>query len=140
MTSVDLGMTAAPRPPGRTLARTQFLLAGAYVAAVGVALGRAATFSGHLYLPRQGDEATGTADLWPGLWGGVWLALVLVIGMVPLAAAVTALVAVARLATPRMRKEPARWRSLLVSTVLAALVVAAWVSPPASTLYAWLLD
>ncbi|MEV0806257.1 hypothetical protein [Micromonospora sp. NPDC050200] len=37
MTSVGLGMTAAPRPPGRALARTQFLLAGAYVAAVGVA-------------------------------------------------------------------------------------------------------
>lgn len=140
MTSPGLGLTAAPRPAGRTLARTQFLLVGAYVVAVGVALGRAAAFSGHLYLPRQGDEATGNADLWPGLWSGVWLVLVVVIGMVPLAAAATALVAVTRLATPRMRTGSARWRSLLVSTILAAAVVAAWLSPQSTTLYNWLLD
>ncbi|MBM0260464.1 hypothetical protein [Micromonospora sp. 4G55] len=83
MTSADLAATAAPRPPGRALARTQFLLVGAYLVAVGVALGRAAAFSGRLYLPRQGDDATGNADLWPGLWGGVWLVLVVVIGLVP---------------------------------------------------------
>ncbi|MFC8620248.1 hypothetical protein ACFT9M_28065 [Micromonospora purpureochromogenes] len=140
MTTADLAATSAPRPAGRALARTQFLLVGAYVVAVAVALGRAAAFSGHLYLPRQGDDATGNADLWPGLWGGLWLVLVVVIGMVPLAAAGTALVAVARLASPRMRTESTRWRSLLVSTVLAALVVAAWVSPPMTTLYTWLVD
>jgi predicted lysophospholipase L1 biosynthesis ABC-type transport system permease subunit len=140
MTSADLAPTAAPRPLGRALARTQFLLVGAYVVGVGVALARAAAFSGHLYLPRQGDDATGNADLWPGLWGGVWLVLVVVIGMVPLAAAGTAIVAVARLASHRMRAESARWRSLLVSTILAALVVAAWLSPQSTTLYTWLLD
>lgn len=140
MDRAQVDPAAAPRGPGRALARTQFLLVGAYVVAVGVALGRAAAFSGHLYLPRQGDDATGNADLWPGPWGGVWLVLVVVIGMVPLAAAGTALVAVARLASRRMRSESVRWRSLLVSTVLAALVVAAWVSPPMTTLYTWLVD
>ncbi|MEH1056477.1 hypothetical protein V6U89_14835 [Micromonospora sp. CPCC 206171] len=140
MTTADLAATPAPRPPGRALARTQFLLVGAYVVAVSVALGRAAAFSGHLYLPRQGDDATGNADLWPGPWGAVWLVLVVVIGMMPLAAAGTTLVAVARLASPRLRADSARWRSLLVSTVLAALVVAAWVSPPMTILYTWLVD
>ncbi|MER6592322.1 hypothetical protein ABT214_10800 [Micromonospora purpureochromogenes] len=111
MATAELAATPAPRPPGRALARMKFLLVGAYVVAVGVALGRAAAFSGHLYLPRQGDDATGNAGLWPGLWGGVWLLLIVVIGMVPLAAAGAALVAFTRLATRRLRAESARWRA-----------------------------
>jgi hypothetical protein len=47
----------------------QFVLAAAYVSAIGIALGRAASFSGRLYLPSQGDEYTGNADIWLGFLG-----------------------------------------------------------------------
>ena len=139
MTTADAELTAAPPPPS-VLARTQFALAGVYAAAIAVALGRAASFSGHLYLPRQGDEATGNADLWPGLWGPVALLMIIVIGVLPVVALMTALVAVARLVTARVRGGAAYSRSLLVSTVLAVLVVASWTTPFVQTLHGWLLD
>lgn len=140
MTTADIGVTAVPHPHGRVLTHIQFVLATAYASALGVALGRGASFSGRLYLPHQGDEYTGNADLWPGAWYPVWWVLVLVIGVVPIIAAVTALIAILRLATARMRTEPGRWRRLLVSTLLSALVVTFWLTPVARTILTWLLD
>ncbi|MGC5020641.1 hypothetical protein [Micromonospora sp. DT47] len=140
MTTADAGVTTAPRPPGSVLAHMQFALAGVYATAIGVALARAASFSGHLYLPHQGDEATGTADLWPGYWAPVSLMLIVVIGVAPVVATMTALVAVARLVTARARTGYAHQRSLLVSTVFAVLVVMSWMTPFVETLHAWLLD
>ncbi|MFC0507635.1 hypothetical protein [Micromonospora costi] len=139
MTTADVDPTPAPGSSGRTLARAQLALAAVYIGAIGVALGRAASFSGYLYLPHQGDDYTGSANLWPGLWAPAALAMIAVIGVAPYVAAVTGLVAVTRLATARMRASVHR-RSLIVSTVLAALVAASSLTPPVKTLLSWLLD
>jgi hypothetical protein len=136
----DIDTTPARRSGATVLARTQFVLAAAYVAAIGIALGRAASFSGHLYLPHQGDGYTGEAELWPGALGLVWWALVLVIGVVPFLAAATALIGVIQLVIARKRAEPARSRALLLGTILAAAVVTFWLTPPAATILSWLLD
>ncbi|MGC5022593.1 hypothetical protein [Micromonospora sp. DT47] len=139
MTTADVDPTPASGSSGRTLARAQFALAAVYVGAIGVALGRAASFSGYLYLPHQGDEYTSSANLWPGLWAPAALAMIVVIGVVPYVAAVTALVAVTRLLTAGMRASVRR-QSLIVSTVLAALVAASSLTPPVKALFSWLLD
>ncbi|MBM7493314.1 putative lysophospholipase L1 biosynthesis ABC-type transport system permease subunit [Micromonospora luteifusca] len=139
MTTADVDPTPAPASSGRTLARAQFALAAVYVGAIGVALSRAASFSGYLYLPHQGDEYTGNANLWPGLWGPAALAMIVVIGVAPYVAAAAALVAVTRLLKAGMRTFVHR-RSLIVSTVLAALVTASSLTPPVKTLFSWLLD
>ncbi|GAA4569466.1 hypothetical protein GCM10023176_26100 [Micromonospora coerulea] len=139
MTTADLDLTAAPGASGRSLARAQFTLTAVYLAAIGVALGRAASFSGYLYLPHQGDEYTGNADLWPGLWAPVSLALIVVIGVAPYLAVAAVLVAVTRLPTAGMRNSAHR-RSLIASTVLAALVAASSLTPPVQALLSWLLD
>lgn len=111
-----------------------------YFLAVAVALGRAAQFSGRLYLPSQGDEYTGNADLWPGALAVVWLALMIVMSSVPLLSGLMALFALAQLATARVRADRRRRRTLLASTVLSALVVAASFTSQAQTVLAWLLD
>ncbi|SCE84748.1 hypothetical protein GA0070607_2305 [Micromonospora coriariae] len=139
MTTADVDPTPAPGSSGRTLTRTQFALAAVYVGAIGVALGRAASFSGYLYLPHQGDEYTGSANLWPGLWAPAALAMIVVIGVAPYVAAVAALVAVTRLLTAGMRTSVHR-RNLIVSTVLATLVAASSLTPPVKALFSWLLD
>jgi len=139
MTTADVDPPPAPNSSGRAMVRAQFALATVYIGAIGVALGRAASFSGHLYLPHQGDEYTGNADLWPGLWAPAALAMIVVIGIVPYIAAAAALVAVTRLPTARMRTSAHR-RSLIFSTILAALVAASAFTPPVKTLLSWLLD
>jgi predicted lysophospholipase L1 biosynthesis ABC-type transport system permease subunit len=139
MTTADADPSPAPGSSGRTLARAQFALAAVYVSAIGVALGRAASFSGYLYLPQQGDEYTGNADLWPGLWAPAALAMIVVIGVAPYVAAVAAVVAVTRLLTAGMRTSGHR-RSLILGTVLAALVAASSLTPPVKVLFSWLLD
>lgn len=139
MTTPDVEPSPGPGSSGRTLARVQFALAAVYVGAIGVALGRAASFSGYLYLPRQGDEYTGNANLWPGLWAAAALAMIVVIGLAPYAAAVAAIVAVTRLLTAGVRTSAHR-RSLIVGTLLAALVAASSLTPPVKVLFSWLLD
>ncbi|MEU6205921.1 hypothetical protein ABZ814_20350 [Micromonospora musae] len=139
MTIAAVDVAAPPSRSGRALARMQFALAAVYVVAIGVALGRAASFSGHLYLPRQGDEFTGSADLWPGLWAPTALMMIVVIGVAPWAAAAATLVAGTRLVTVGMRSSAHR-RSLIVGTVLAALVAVSSLTPPVKALLSWLLD
>jgi hypothetical protein len=131
---------ATPRQPGRRLAALQISLAAAYVAAVAAALGRAATLSGFLYLPHQGDVYTGNADIWPGAMYGVWWALILIIGVAPLGALVLTIVGMVRLSMTRVRKDAAIWRRLLTGTVLSVLVVVVWLTPAARTLLVWLMD
>ncbi|RQX04250.1 hypothetical protein DLJ59_10005 [Micromonospora inaquosa] len=121
------------------MARTQFVLAAVYIGAIGVAIGRAASFSGYLYLPHQGDEHTGNANLWPGLWAPTALAMIVVIGVAPYIAAAATLVAVPRLLTATMRTSVHR-RSLILSTILTALVAASSLTPPVKTLLGWLVD
>ncbi|MER7439995.1 hypothetical protein [Micromonospora avicenniae] len=139
MATADVDPHPAPGSSGRALARAQFALTFVYVGAIGVALGRAASFSGYLYLPRQGDEYTGSANLWPGLWALAALAMIVVIGVTPYVAAAAALVAVTRLLTAKMRTSAQR-RSLILSTILAALVAASSLTPPVKALFSWLLD
>ncbi|WP_120688994.1 hypothetical protein [Micromonospora musae] len=139
MTISAVDATALPGRSGRALARVQFTLAAVYVIAIGVALGRAASFSGHLYLPHQGDEFTGSADLWPGLWAPTALVMIVVIGVAPWAAAAASLVAGTRLLTAGMRAS-AHGRSLIVGTVLAALVAVSSLTPQVKALLGWLLD
>ncbi|WP_141715003.1 hypothetical protein [Micromonospora rhizosphaerae] len=139
MTTADADPPPAPGSSGRTLARAQFALAAVYISAIGIALARAASFSGYLYLPHQGDEYTSSANLWPGLWAPAALAMIVVIGVAPYLAAVAALVAVTRLLTAGMRTSVHR-RSLILSTVLAALVAASSLTPLVKALLSWLLD
>ncbi|TYB94846.1 hypothetical protein FXF53_26630 [Micromonospora sp. WP24] len=139
MTIANVDVVAPRGRSGRALARMQFALVAVYVVAIGVALGRAASFSGHLYLPHQGDEFTGSADLWPGLWAPTALVMIVVIGVAPWAAAAAALVAGTRLLTAGMRSSAHR-RSLIVGTVLAALVAVSSLTPPVKALLSWLLD
>src|SRR3954470_12158237 len=49
---------------GRIVIRVQLVLALGYVVTIGTALGRAATFSGQIYLPREGDSYTADAWVW----------------------------------------------------------------------------
>jgi hypothetical protein len=65
--------------------------------------------------------------------------MIVVIGVAPYVAAVAALVATTRLLTAGMRTSVHR-RSLIVSTVLAALVAASSLTPPVKALFSWLLD
>ncbi|MEV6373329.1 hypothetical protein [Micromonospora musae] len=139
MTIANVDVVAPRDRSGRALARMQFALVAVYVVAIGVALGRAASFSGHLYLPHQGDEFTGNADLWPGLWAPTALMMIVVIGVAPWAAAAATLVAGTRLLTAGMRSSAHR-RSLIVGTVLAALVAVSSLTPPVKALLSWLLD
>ncbi|TDC38791.1 hypothetical protein E1211_06160 [Micromonospora sp. 15K316] len=139
MTIAAVDATAPPGRSGRALAHAQFALAAVYVVAIGVALGRAASFSGHLYLPHQGDEFTGSADLWPGLWAPAALVMIVVIGVAPWAAAAVALVGGTRLLTAGVRPAAHR-RRLLVGTVLTTLVAASSLAPPVEALLSWLLD
>ncbi|MEU8008013.1 hypothetical protein AB0B66_43235 [Catellatospora sp. NPDC049111] len=125
---------------GRIATRVQYVLAGAYFLAVAVALGRAAQLAGRFYLPHQGDEATGTADIWPGVLAAVWLAITFVLSIAPILAGLTALYAIVLLASARLRADRRRWRSLAASTVLSALAFAASLTPQARTLLVWLLD
>ncbi|WBB65114.1 hypothetical protein [Micromonospora sp. WMMD812] len=139
MTAADVDLTAAPGSSGRALARTQFILTAVYVAAIGVALGRAAAFSGHLYLPQQGDEYTANAYLWPGLWRPASLVMIVVIGTAPLFTAATAFVATVRLTKARSRAA-GHPRSLIVGTILTTLVAVSALTPPVQELLGWLLD
>ncbi|MBB5873786.1 hypothetical protein F4553_007220 [Allocatelliglobosispora scoriae] len=139
-TTAPLAMASPRRAPGSVLTRLHLVVAGAYAACLAIALGRAASLSGFLYLPHQGDEYTGSADIWPGAAYLVWWVLILTIGLAPVFAFVAAIVSVVRLATPRMRAEPARWRTLLATTVLSVLVFAAALTPPVATILVWLLD
>ncbi|GAA1384302.1 hypothetical protein [Catellatospora chokoriensis] len=139
-TGIDAAHTGAATGPDRIASRAQFALAGVYFLAVAVALARAAQFSGRLYLPHQGDEFTGNADLWPGALAVVWLALMIVMSSVPLLSGLMALFALAQLASARVRADRRRRRTLLASTVLSALVVAASFTPQAQTVLGWLLD
>ncbi|GAA1415766.1 hypothetical protein ACFQZ4_00475 [Catellatospora coxensis] len=125
---------------GRVAARVQFVLAAAYFLAVAVALGRAAQLAGRLYLPHQGDEATGNADIWPGALGAAWLAITFVLSIAPILAGLTALYAAVQLASARLRADRRIWRALAASTLLSVLVVAASLTPQAQTLLVWLLD
>ncbi|WDZ86703.1 hypothetical protein [Micromonospora cathayae] len=119
---------------GRALTVAQFALTAAYLVAVVVALGRAASFAGHFYLPYQGDAYTGDADLWPGAWRQAQGLLVLGLAVVPLVAAGTVLAALGRL-----RHHP-RSRSLVVGTVGAVLVVVASLTPALAALRGWVVD
>ncbi|WP_144120033.1 hypothetical protein [Catellatospora sichuanensis] len=139
-TELDAARVLTPSTPGRLTTRLQFTLAAVYFLAVGVALGRAAQFSGRLYIPHQGDRYTGNADLWPGGLAAVWPALIVVMTAVPLLTGLTAVVAVAQLTTARLRADRARWRLLLASTVLSGLVLAASLTAQAQLVLGWLLD
>ncbi|MEV4418042.1 hypothetical protein [Catellatospora sp. NPDC049609] len=138
-------MTTSPRPAttettGRTSTRLQFALAAAYFLALGIALARAAHFSGRLYLPEMGDGHTGNVEVWPGGWLPVARLATFTMLFAPFIAAVAALDAAVRLTSPLIRAARGRWWALLASTVLSVLVVVVAVLPPGRQTLTWLLD
>ncbi|MEU8242537.1 hypothetical protein AB0C07_30155 [Actinoplanes missouriensis] len=120
---------------GWPLAAFQIGLAVLYFVCLFLALAHARTFSGHWYIPSQGDRYTESADITGG-WA--WAAVVmLTLGVAPVVGGlIVGVIGVAVL----LRFGSRQRKPLIAGSVASLLMVLVALSPAGISVLGWLLD